>query len=111
MTIVYKRRVTKVRSYDRDAGGYTVVNLGAEFRPTPALKIFAQVNNLFDREYYTGAQLGSTGFNATGNFVARPFAGPIVDGERPLLGSTFFAPGAPRAYWAGVRYSFGNERR
>jgi outer membrane receptor protein involved in Fe transport len=92
-------------------GGYTVVNLGAEFRPTPALKIFAQVNNLFDREYYTGGQLGSTGFNAAGNFVARPFAGPIVDGERPLLGSTFFAPGAPRAYWAGVRYSFGNEAR
>jgi outer membrane receptor protein involved in Fe transport len=89
------------------AGGYTVVNLGAEFRPIPALKIFAQVNNLFDREYYTGGQLGSTGFNAVGNFVARPFAGPIVDGERPLLGSTFFAPGAPRAYWAGVRYSFG----
>jgi outer membrane receptor protein involved in Fe transport len=53
-------------------GGYTVVNLGAEFRPSPALKIFAQVNNLFDREYYTGAQLGSTGFNAAGNFVARP---------------------------------------
>lgn len=92
-------------------GGYTVVNLGAELRPTPALKIFAQVNNLFDREYYTGGQLGSTGFNAAGNFVARPFAGPIVDGERPLLGSTFFAPGAPRAYWAGVRYSFGNASR
>jgi outer membrane receptor protein involved in Fe transport len=88
-------------------GGYTVANLGAEYRPTPALKIFAQVNNVFDREYFTAAQLGSTGFNSTGNFVARPFAGPIVDGERPLTGSTFFAPGAPRAYWFGVRYSIG----
>jgi outer membrane receptor protein involved in Fe transport len=92
-------------------GGYAVVNLGAEFRPTPAFKIFAQVNNVFDREYYTAAQLGSTGFNSGGNFVARPFAGPIVDGERPLLGTTFFAPGAPRAYWAGVRYTFGSESR
>jgi outer membrane receptor protein involved in Fe transport len=88
-------------------GGYTVANLGAEYRPTPALKVFAQVNNVFDREYFTAAQLGSTGFNSTGNFVARPFAGPIVDGERPLTGSTFFAPGAPRAYWFGVRYSIG----
>lgn len=87
-------------------GGYTVVNLGAEYRPLPTLKVFAQVNNVFDREYYTGAQLGATGFDAAGNFVARPFAGPIVDGERPLLGSTFFAPGAPRLYWFGVRYSF-----
>lgn len=86
-------------------GGYTVVNLGVEYRPLPALKLFAQVNNVLDREYYTGAQLGSTGFNAAGAFVARPFNGPIVDGERPLLGSTFVAPGAPRAYWIGVRYT------
>ncbi len=87
-------------------GGYTVVNLGAELRPLPALKIFVQVNNLLDRRYYTGSQLGSTGFNAAGNFVARPFAGPIVGGERPLLGSTFLAPGAPRAYWFGAKYTF-----
>jgi outer membrane receptor protein involved in Fe transport len=90
-----------------EIGGYTVVNLGAEYRPISAVKLFAQVNNLFDRKYYTAAQLGSTGFNAAGNFVARPFAGPVVDGERPLLGSTFVAPGAPRSYWVGMRYSFG----
>jgi outer membrane receptor protein involved in Fe transport len=88
-------------------GGYTVVNLGVDYAPTSAVTLLAQVNNLFDHEYYTAAQLGSTGFNAAGNFVARPFAGPIVDGERPLLGSTFYSPGAPRAYWVGVRYSLG----
>lgn len=87
-------------------GGYTVVNLGAELRPLPALKIFAQMNNLFDKEYFTGSQLGTTGFDATGNFVARPFAAPIVDGERPLFGSTFYAPGAPRSFWVGVKYTF-----
>ncbi len=88
-------------------GGYTVANLGLSYEPVAAVRMFAQVNNLFDREYYTAAQLGSTGFNGVGNFVARPFAGPIVDGERPLIGSTFLAPGAPRSYWVGVRYSFG----
>jgi outer membrane receptor protein involved in Fe transport len=88
-------------------GGYTVANLGLSYQPVTPLTVFAQVNNLFDREYYTASQLGSTGFNAAGNFVARPFAGPVVDGERPLLGSTFFAPGAPRSYWFGVRYSIG----
>jgi outer membrane receptor protein involved in Fe transport len=93
-------------------GGYTVVNFGAEFRPVPALTIFGQLNNAFDRQYSTGAQLGSTGFDGAGRFVARPFAGPIVDGERPLLGSTFYAPGAPRSYWLGVRYSlFVNDAR
>jgi outer membrane receptor protein involved in Fe transport len=90
-------------------GGYAVVNLGAEFRPVPALAIFAQLNNAFDHQYYTGAQLGSTGFDGAGDFVARPFAGPIVDGERPLLGSTFYAPGAPRSYWVGVRYSLSTQ--
>jgi outer membrane receptor protein involved in Fe transport len=89
-----------------EIGGYTVFNLGVEYRPLPALTVFAQLNNLLDREYYTGAQLGSTGFNADGEFVARPFADPVVDGERPLLGSTFLAPGAPRMYWVGVRFSF-----
>jgi outer membrane receptor protein involved in Fe transport len=92
-------------------GGYTVANLGLTYEPISPLTLFAQVNNLFDREYFTASQLGSTGFNAAGNFVARPFAGPIVDGERPLLGSTFLAPGAPRSYWVGVRYSFGKQGR
>ncbi|MET0535773.1 MAG: TonB-dependent receptor [Steroidobacter sp.] len=93
-----------------ETGGYTVVNLGLEYRPISTLQVYAQVNNVFDREYYTGAQLGSTGFNANGAFVARPFDGPVVDGERPLLGTTFVAPGAPRAYWLGVRFSFAESR-
>ncbi|WP_129777806.1 TonB-dependent receptor [Peristeroidobacter soli] len=89
-----------------EIGGYTVFNLGVEYRPLQALTLFAQINNALDREYYTGAQLGSTGFNANGEFVARPFAGPVVDGERPLLGSTFLAPGAPRMFWLGARFAF-----
>ncbi|MEO6368211.1 MAG: TonB-dependent receptor, partial [Steroidobacteraceae bacterium] len=87
-------------------GGYTVVNLGFELRPLPSLQLFVQVNNLLDRRYFSGSQLGSTAFDSAGNFVARPFAGPVVDGERPLRGTTFLAPGAPRAVWAGLKYSF-----
>jgi outer membrane receptor protein involved in Fe transport len=90
-----------------ETGGYTVVNLGAEFSPMPSLKIFAQINNVLDREYFTASQIAGTGFNDAGNFVARPFAGPIVDDERPLTHATFYAPGAPRAYWMGVRYTLG----
>jgi outer membrane receptor protein involved in Fe transport len=91
--------------------GYTVVNFGVEYRPLQAMQIFAQINNVFDREYFTGSQLGSTGFNEAGAFVARPFDGPVVDGERPLLGTTFVAPGAPRAYWLGVRFSFADANK
>ena len=74
--------------------------------PRPGSKLFLQVNNLFDTQYYTAAQLGPTGFTDNGNFVARPFATPVIDGERPLVHATFYAPGAPRMIWAGVRYTF-----
>lgn len=90
------------------SGGYGVVNLGLEFRPAEGLSVFGQVNNLLDRHYYSAAQLGSTAFNAAGSFVAQPFAGPVVDGERPITRSTFYAPGAPRAFWFGARYTFGS---
>jgi outer membrane receptor protein involved in Fe transport len=86
--------------------GFAILNLGGEWRPTEHLKLFLEVNNVFDKKYSTSAQLGATGFTADGSFIARPFAGPVVDGERPTLGATFFGPGAPRLFWGGVRYSF-----
>jgi outer membrane receptor protein involved in Fe transport len=87
--------------------GYAVVNMGAAYKPTPKLRLFVQVDNVFDTRYFTGAQLAATGFDARGNFVSRPFAGPVIDGERPLSSSTFLAPGAERTIRVGVRYSFG----
>jgi len=87
--------------------GYAVFNLGADWRPTSALKLFVQVSNLFDTTYNTAAQLGATGLTANGAFIARPFAGPVIGGERPVVSATFYAPGAPRMVWAGVRYAFG----
>lgn len=85
---------------------YAVVNFGAEIRPARQLTIFAQLNNAFDKRYATAAQLGATGFDASGNFVARPFAGPVIDGERPLASSTFYAPGAPRSIQVGAKVRF-----
>jgi outer membrane receptor protein involved in Fe transport len=83
---------------------YAVVNLGGRYRVTRWLQVFAQVNNLFDTRYYTAAQLGPTGFTATGTFIARPL--PAIDGEFPVRQSTFFAPGAPARAWGGVRLTF-----
>jgi outer membrane receptor protein involved in Fe transport len=88
------------------SGAYGVMNIGADYRPVPKVKLFVQVNNVFDAKYNTAAQLGSTAFTDTGAFIARPFAGPVVNGERPTRGATFYAPGAPRLFWVGVKYSF-----
>jgi outer membrane receptor protein involved in Fe transport len=84
--------------------GYAVVNLGTRYRIHPRVDLVAQVNNLFNRVYYSGGQLGPSGFTAAGNFVARPFA--AIGQEFPLQGVTFFAPGAPRGAWAGLRLRF-----
>ncbi len=89
---------------DGTSPGYAVVNLGARYNVHPRVQLFAQVNNLFNRRYYSGAQLGATGFTAAGNFIARPY--PLINGEYPLQGVTFFAPGAPRGAWAGLAFRF-----
>ncbi len=86
------------------SGGYAVVNAGLRYQARSHLQLFADVNNLLNRHYYTGAQLGVAGFNSAGNFIARPFA--AVNGVYPLLRTTFFAPGAPIGIWGGVKFSF-----
>lgn len=79
---------------------------GNESKLRPQLTLFAQLNNALDRRYNSAAQLGAAGFDAQGRFVARPIAAN-PDGDRPLVHSTFFAPGAPRGLWLGLRCSLG----
>lgn len=81
--------------------GYAVINLGARYQVTPRIGFLLQVNNLFNREYATASQLGVNGFTTANTFIARPF--PPVGGEFPLPHGTFVAPGAPAAFWAGMR--------
>ena len=86
--------------------GYAVLNLSADFKPTPQWSFFLQVNNVFDRKYSSAAQLGATAFDASGNFVARP--NPVnANGDYPRQNSTFYSPGAPRSFRVGVKYTFG----
>ena len=84
--------------------GYAIVNLGARYQLTRWLQIIGQINNLFDTEYSTAAQLGPAGFTSSGAFVARPF--PPIDGEFPVRQTTFLGPGAPFRAWAGARVRF-----
>lgn len=84
--------------------GYAIFNFGGSYQATRQTELRLQINNLFDRRYATSAQLGPTGFDNAGNFIARPF--PAVGGEFGLQHSAFYAPGAPRLIWAGMRYRF-----
>ncbi|HQR52844.1 MAG TPA: TonB-dependent receptor [Burkholderiales bacterium] len=77
------------------AGGYAVVNLNLRYRPDPQWEIFARVNNLFDRKFYTGGMMAENPFNNAGVFQTN-----TNDWTR----QTFYAPGAPLAAWVGVRF-------
>ena len=91
---------------DGKTAPYVVANLGAELRPRRGIALFALVRNVLGQTYASAAQLGSSAFDAQGRVVSRPFAGPVIDGERPLLQSTFYAPGAPRSIQVGARVHF-----
>jgi outer membrane receptor protein involved in Fe transport len=84
--------------------GYVLLSLGGKYQARRWMQVFAQVNNLLDRRYYSAAQLGPTGLTDGGTFIARPF--PAVGGEFAAQHTTFFAPGAPRAAWGGMRFTF-----
>ena len=87
------------------SAGYAVWNLTADWRPTAALRVFLQVNNLLDRKFSSAAQLGADGFDAAGRFIAQPLP-QNANGDHPLRHGTFIAPGAPRAAFVGARWRF-----
>ena len=80
-------------------GGYAVLNVNAEMGLGAGWQAFARINNLFDRRYASGGAL------AENPFVGGSFQANSDHWRR----ESFVAPGAPRAAWVGVRYSFGGR--
>ncbi len=68
------------------------------------MQLFGRVDNVFDKQYATSAVLGSNGFTADGNFIARRF--PQASGQYAVQQSTFYAPGMPRAVFGGIKLTF-----
>jgi iron complex outermembrane receptor protein len=68
---------------------YTVANLRGEYRLSSALRLFARIENLFDKDYETFGLLGEPGV------VFPEFEDP-----------RFFGAGPPFGAWLGIRASF-----
>jgi outer membrane receptor protein involved in Fe transport len=89
--------------------GYAVTNFRAHYDLFKHLQVAVQIDNLFNKHYYTAAQLANTGLTAQGTFLARPLpeytTGPDA-GSYPLQSVTFFTPGAPRRAWVELRLRF-----
>jgi iron complex outermembrane receptor protein len=76
--------------------GYSVLNLTTSYRLGQQWEVFARINNVLDEDYATTGILAENSFGANGAFLTNPAA---------WEDETFYAPGAPRAAWIGVRYS------
>ena len=92
-------RTTSVRA----RAGYAIVNLGASYRLTPWMQLIAQINNLFDRRYYTAAQLGPLGFTDTGT-SSRGLCPRSTESSRPPV--DVLRARRPMRMWVGARFKF-----
>lgn len=82
-----------------ETGSFAVLNLRGSYRLTPRLLLFARINNVFDREYFNAGQLGQRYIDAAGNK------------SNDEVHTTFFAPGAPRTGWVGVRFDLEPQKK
>jgi outer membrane receptor protein involved in Fe transport len=87
------------------SAGYGIASVGARYQIISRIQLFVQMNNLLDKHYSTGAQLGTTPFDNNNHFVAQPFGTPYGtgDGEIPIRTSTFLAPGTPFNIFGGLK--------
>ena len=80
---------------NRDVNGklpsYAVMHLDSHYRINDNWQVFAKVNNVLNKDYYTFGVLGEN----------------IFDGNNP---EQFLSPSAPRAAWLGLTYAFGQPK-
>jgi len=81
-------------------GGFAVLDLTTRWQIAPQWELFAKVTNVFDRHYATAGLLGVNAFSPTGALLA----------PDDWATAQFVGPGAPRAGWIGLRFSFGGTR-
>jgi outer membrane receptor protein involved in Fe transport len=89
--------------------GFAVTNFRAHYDLTRHLQLAVQIDNLFNRQYYSAAWLSNTAVTSTGAVQSLPFPayadGPYA-GNAPAQSVTFFSPGAPRRAWVQLNVKF-----
>ena len=88
--------------------GYGIVNLGSRYRLSSHYELFAEINNLLNRHYYTAGQLSDSPYDNNGNFISRPFTA-YPSGDYPLRNTTYLSPGAPFTAFGGLKVTFGKR--
>ena len=87
---------------------YGIVNLGSRYTFGPHYELFAEINNLLNRHYYTTGQLATSPYNDSGAFTGREFR-PYASGDYPVRNTTYYSPGAPVTVFGGLKVTFGRR--
>jgi outer membrane receptor protein involved in Fe transport len=88
--------------------GFGIVDMGTRYTFNAHYQIFAEINNVLNRHYYTAGQLSDTPYDNNGNFIAREFA-RYPSGDYPIRNTTYLAPGAPFGIFGGLKVTFGKR--
>lgn len=84
--------------------GYVVFNFKTSYQLTSEWRLGLQVNNIFDKEYFTGGRLGRNPFSPSVYGAIGPDG--YNHNSSDWLSTNFLAPGAPRAAWISLSYEF-----
>lgn len=85
--------------------GYAVFNLQTAYKFGHGLALTMQVNNLFDRKYYTAGRLGSNPFVPSSSGAPVGASGWNYNSTE-WQSTNLVAPGAPRGIWLALSYDF-----
>ena len=84
--------------------GYMVLNLQTSYQLTSEWTLGLRVNNLLDKEYFSAGRLGRNPFSPSVYGAIGPDG--YNHNSNDWLMTNFLAPGAPRAAWISLSYSF-----
>jgi iron complex outermembrane recepter protein len=84
--------------------GYAIFNLDVSYKFGKGFTVFGQVNNLFDRKYFTAGRVGISPFSPSVNGAIGPSGWNYNSSE--WQNTTFVGPGARRGIWLGLSYEW-----
>lgn len=88
--------------------GFIVVDFDTSLRLSDSLVLFAQVSNVFDKEYLSAGRLGVNPFSPSVNGAIGPSGWNYNSSE--WQNTTFIGPGSPRGVWVGLTYERSRRR-
>jgi len=100
----YEYRPTRRFRNTGNVPGYATFNLRTSYDLGKGFRVFALVNNLFDRQYFSAGRLGINPFSPSDYGAIGPSGWNYNSND--WRNTTLVGPGAPRAFWIGVDFQY-----